>query len=209
MRRMVLVLAGLAVAVPVTAQLPKGDFPDGFVVRTDDPAASASEVVFTTMRPGWHITTGPAAILYDGALRAESAYRVDVETFLFDPGDRREAYGVFTGGSDLTGDGQVYTYFVIRHTGEFMIGRRRGGRVETVVEWTAHPAIVTWAGKGEAGTAKNILSIEVADAAVRFLVNGAALRSLAQEGIDVDGTVGLRVGEGVNLHVSSLVVTKK
>jgi hypothetical protein len=202
-------VCALALAAPASAQLPKGEFPDGFRVRTDDPAQSAADIVFVTMRPGWHITTGPSAILYDPALHGTGTYRVESETFLFDPGDRLEAYGLLLGGRDLSEAGQSYTCFMIRHTGEFLIGRRRGERTETITEWTKHPAITTWAGTGEAGTAKNVLVVEVEPDVVRFQVNGSEVASLPRDRIDADGVVGLRVNHGVNVHVSSLVVTKR
>jgi hypothetical protein len=148
MQKLLQVMGLLAVATPLSAQAGGTGFPAGFVVRPDDPAQSMAEISFVTMRPGWHITTGPSAILYDSALQATGSYRVDAETFLFDPGDRLEAYGVLIGGRELTGAGQSYTYFVIRHTGEYLVRRRQGDRTETLVEWTAHPAIMTWEGRG-------------------------------------------------------------
>lgn len=209
MQKLLQVMGLLAVATPLSAQAGGTGFPAGFVVRPDDPAQSMAEISFVTMRPGWHITTGPSAILYDSALQATGSYRVDAETFLFDPGDRLEAYGVLIGGRELTGAGQSYTYFVIRHTGEYLVRRRQGDRMETLVEWTAHPAIMTWEGRGDGATAKNVLSIEVGESMVRFLANGKEVMSLPCTRVDTEGIVGLRVNHDVNLHVSSLVVTKR
>ena len=209
MQKLLQVMGLLAVATPLSAQAGGIGFPAGFVVRPDDPAQSMAEISFVTMRPGWHITTGPSAILYDSALQATGSYRVDAETFLFDPGDRLEAYGVLIGGRELTGAGQSYTYFVIRHTGEYLVRRRQGDRTETLVEWTAHPAIMTWEGRGDGATAKNVLSIEVGASMVRFLANGKEVMSLPCTRVDTEGIVGLRVNHDVNLHVSSLVVTKR
>jgi hypothetical protein len=209
MQKLLQVMGLLAVATPLSAQAGGTGFPAGFVVRPDDPAQSMAEISFVTMRPGWHITTGPSAILYDSALQATGSYRVDAETFLFDPGDRLEAYGVLLGGRELTGAGQSYTYFVIRHTGEYLVRRRQGDRTETLVEWTAHPAIMTWEGRGDGATAKNVLSIEVGESMVRFLANGKEVMSLPRTRVDTEGIVGLRVNHDVNLHVSSLVVTKR
>jgi hypothetical protein len=209
MRKLLLAMGLLAVAAPLSAQLGGHGFPAGFVVRPDDPAQSVAEISFVIMRPGWHITTGPSAILYDPALQATGSYRVDAEIFLFDPGDRLEAYGVLIGGRELSGAGQSYTYFVIRHTGEYLVRRRQGNRTETLVEWTAHPAIMTWAGRGDGATAKNVLAIEVEESMVRFLANGKEVASLPRTRVDTEGIVGLRVNHHVNLHVSSLVVTKR
>ena len=209
MRKLLMALSLLAVAAPLAAQAGGNGFPAGFVVRPDDPAESPAAISFVTMRPGWHITTGPSSILYDPALQGTGTYRVDAEIFLFDPGDRLEAYGVLIGGRELSGAGQSYTYFVIRHTGEYLVRRRQGDRTETLVEWTAHPAIMTWAGRGAGGTAKNVLAVEVEENAVRFFANGKEVGSLPRARVDTEGVVGLRVNHDLNLHVSSLVVTKR
>jgi len=210
MRALALGVALAAVGTAASGQgLAKGAFPDGFRVRADGPPGSAAEVVFVTMRPGWHITTGPASILYDGALKADSAFRVDAETFLFPPGEQNEGYGVLVGGTDLDGDAQRYAAFVIRRTGEFRIERRAGAAWAVLKDWTAHASILRYDDRGESGTAKNVLSIDAGGEVVRFLVNGTEVATLPRSAVGVDGVVGLRVNAGVNLHVSSLVVTKR
>ncbi len=187
--------------------LAKGVFPDGFRVQTDAPGAAA-DVVFVTMWPGWHVTTGSAAVLYDGAVRAEGTYRVDAETFLFDPADRNAGYGVFIGGADLEGDEPVYTAFLIRTSGDFMIAVRSGATTTPVVDWTPHASVLRYADRGQAGTAKNVLAVDVQSDVVRFSVNGTEVSALPRARVGAEGAVGLRVGENVNLHLSSLVVTK-
>ena len=71
---------------------------DPLTVTTLTPDAAHGTVSFVDMPPGWHITTGPSVILYDPARTATGAYRVRSESFLFDPGTRREGYGLLIGG---------------------------------------------------------------------------------------------------------------
>lgn len=195
------------IAAPLAAQeLPKGEFPDGWTVRTDRANQSASDIVFVEMTPGWHVTTGPAAIMYDGSLTAAGEYRIESESFLFDPGTRNEAYGFFFGGRDLDGAEQAYTYFLIRRTGEFLVKRRNGSETAEVVGWTAHPAILKYDARGDGVTAKNVLAVEVGAEQVRFFVNGKEVTSVSRTDLDTDGTVGLRVNHGLNVHVASLKV---
>jgi len=199
----------LMIALPTLAAAqdqPKAEFPPGFIVRTDNPGEPATDVAFVTMSPGWHLTTGPAAILYNPSNGASGEYRVETETFLFDPGSRNEAYGIFFGGKELTGAAQSYSYFMIRRSGEFLLKRRSGDEFSVVTDWTAHPAIITWDGKGEAGTAKNIMAVEVGAERVRFFVNGQEVGSVARSAVDADGVVGLRVNHSLNLHVTRLDV---
>lgn len=210
----------LTIVVAMTTQeLPKGQFPAGWTVRVDGAHAghdttattvpSAKDVTFVVMKPGWHITTGPSVILFDPTRKAAGAYAVKSETFLFDPGTRREAYGILIGGRQLDGDMQAYTYFVIRRSGEFLIRRRTGATTATVRDWTAAPAIRKYDEKrADEQSVKNVLEIKVAADTTAFLVNGVEVARVPTRDIDTDGIVGLRVNHQLNIHVSSLDVVQ-
>ncbi|AMY10542.1 hypothetical protein LuPra_03778 [Luteitalea pratensis] len=204
-----------------TQDAPKGQFPDGWTVRLDDAAGHAGhgaapaggpstrDISFVTMKPGWHITTGPSAILYQPTQKASGAYTLKSEIFLFDPGERLEAFGVLLGGRNLDGPDQSYTYFVIRRTGEFLVRRRTGATTINVKEWTAHQAIKKYedraAGKS---SVLNVLEVKVAADTTAFMVNGTEVARVATKDVDTDGIVGLRVNHQLNLHVSALDIVK-
>lgn len=201
-------LAPLFVALPLlTAPLSAQELerPPDWKVRFDRPAPD-SAVYFVSMPPGWHITTGPAGILYDPSVTAKGEYRVRSEIFLF-PGQRREGFGIFIGGENLDGVSQSYLYFLIRGDGRYLIKHRAGSETHVIVPWTAHEAIVKHEGGEE--TAKNELAIECGAERVDFFVNGEQVSSLPRSEMDVDGLVGLRVNHGLNLHVADLAVELK
>jgi len=188
---------------PLSAQ----GFPDGWMVRADRPDANLAELLFSDMPPGWHVTTGPAGILYNPGIRGGGRFAVDLEVYLFDPGTLREAFGMFVGGRDLAGDGQSYLYFLIREGGEFLIKTRNGRNTSTVVEWTSHPAIRSFADVQEGESSQlNVLRVEAGEREVRFLVNGQEVTRIPRPGLILDGVVGLRVNHRLNLHVSKLTV---
>jgi hypothetical protein len=177
--------------------------PNDWMVRFDHAGQPDSAVYFVEMPPGWHITTGPAAILYDPARIAQGDYRVESQIFLF-PVERREAFGVFIGGEDLEGPDQAYTYFLIRKDGSFLIKERSGNDTRVIHPWTEHPAILKHPGGEE--PVKNLLAIEAAGETVRFLVNGQQVASVPRSEVLTEGVVGLRVNHNLNLHVTSLEV---
>jgi hypothetical protein len=193
----------LLMAGPLGAQ----EWPEGWVSRLDDPEADAAGIAFVTMEPGWHVTTGPAAILYDPDHTASGDFSVSADIFLFDPEGRREAFGVFIGGSDLEGPDQGYTYFLIRDGGEFLVKQRHGDVTTTVRDWEHHPEIRSF-GERAVGDASvlNQLVVEVRGGECRFLVNGAEVANLPATDLSLDGVVGLRVNHAVNLHVSKLEI---
>ena len=183
--------------------------PPTWQVRLDRPdRGSVDDIRYVDMPPGWHITTGPAAIFWDPANTAAGNFRIESEVYLFDPGQRREAFGIFFGGSDLQDPEQAYTYFLIREGGEFIVKERQGSETSTLIPWTALEAIASYATRPEAAeTAKNVLVVDAEGDTIRFFVNGVEVASLPRDGIRTDGTVGLRVNHNLNLHFSTLEVT--
>jgi len=201
--RTVLLLAALTALVsPLSAQEKELTRPSDWVVRFDRPAPD-SAIYFVDMPPGWHITTGPAAILYDPAQVANGPYRLRSEIYLF-PGERLEGFGVFFGGQDLAGAGQGYTYFLLRKDGQFLVKERRGEETTTLIPWTASDAIVPHDG-GE-GTAKNVLEVQVGPTDVSFHVNGTEVGRIERSGLQTDGVFGLRINHRLNVHVTALTV---
>ncbi len=192
--------------LPLAAQDEELTSPPTWRVRLDRSTASMDDLYYVDMPPGWHVTTGPAAILYDPARVGEGTFTIDAEIFQFPTTRVREAYGIIFGGRDLEGDGQAYVYFLIRGDGRFLVKRRAGSATETLVPWTAHEVIVP-RGPGEENI-KNTLRVVAGGDTVSFFVNGTEVGSVPRAGLECDGIVGLRVNHSVNLHVTNLDVTQ-
>jgi len=198
--------ASALTALPAAAQDDEGlPFPEGWQVRFDREGASMDDLYLVTMTPGYHVTTGPAMIAWHPDSVATGDFRIESETFLFDPQGRREAFGFFIGGSDLQGPDQRYTYFLLREGGEFLVKSRAGTETPVVHDWTAHSAIVSYATRPEgSATAKNVLTPEAAGDEMRLGVNGELLWTGSRGGLATDGIFGLRVNHGLNLHVTTI-----
>lgn len=175
--------------------------PDTRLVADDD--VGHSNIHFVNMTPGWHVTTGPAAILYHPALTATGPYRAKAEFHLFPPGERNEAFGIFVGGKNLDAQDQSYLYFLIRKTGEFLIKRRDGDSTSLVQDWTAHSALVPHTDE-TTGSVANVLAIKRQSDRLTFYVNGEEVASTSPGDLPVDGVVGLRINHALNVHVSDL-----
>lgn len=192
------------VSAPVHAQ---DERPEGWLLRADRTGADLSDVYFVDMPPGYHFTTGPAVIAWQPQMTAGGQFRVEMEVYLFDPGSRREAFGFFVGGQDLEGAGQRYLYFLIREGGQFLVKTREGRNTNTLVEWTAHPAIRSFSELEEGSSSQlNVLAVEAHDSDLRFLVNGEEVTRVDRSSLQVEGTVGIRVNHALNLHVSRFEV---
>lgn len=187
--------------------------PVDWMVRLDRPSddvtigadKDAADIFFVNMTPGWHVTSGPAAIYYHPASVAEGEYAANMDVHLFDPGQRNEAFGFFIGGSNLDGEDLVYDYFLIRNSGEYLIKRRNGSETEMIQDWTSHESINRYTAESE-GSVLNELSVEVRSEDVGFRINGEEVVALSASDIMSDGVVGLRVNHALNLHVSNLEI---
>lgn len=175
---------------------------DGWHARLDRAADAGPE--FTTMPPGWHVTSGPASILYDPATTARGDYRVESKIFLFDPGERREGFGIFIGGQNLDQPTQRYTYFVVRGTGEYLVRVRDGSDTRDVKGWTGGADVPKADGSGKA-TYK--LTAQVGADSVRFMINDKTVTSVAKSAVPTDGIAGLRVNHNLHVMVSPVTVT--
>lgn len=195
-------LAGTASAQPAD-HTPTSQTPDGWEIRLDNEDADMGDVAFMAMPPGMHLMTGPALIAWHADSVASGDFRIESETFLFNPQGRREGYGFFVGGSDLDGPNRSYTYFLLRNGGEFLVKRRDGEEMSVIEGWTAHSAIVAW-DEDAGNTAKNVMALEAEGSELRLFVNGEQVWSGQRGDLRTDGIFGLRVNHAVNVHITSI-----
>ena len=186
-------------SVPDAAPLPSG-----WSARTDA-GGDPGDIKFVTMEPGYHITLGPAVILYRKEDRASGPFHTLAKFHQMKKLKHAEGYGLFTGGQSLDGQNQSYTYFLVRGDGKFTIKRRSGEKTTEIVGWKAHSAIA----KADAeGKATNLLEIDakIDPKRVSFKVNGKEVHAMPAGQVAISGVVGLRVNHNLDLHVEEFAV---
>jgi hypothetical protein len=214
-------LAALLVAAPLAAQQPAarpvanadpdknvagGITVPGWTARFDRATSRPDQVKFAKMGAGLHVTAGPSGIYYDSTQTAAGNYTARATFTQTKAATHPEAYGLFVGGADLQGPAQQYLYFVVRQDGKYTIKHRAGSEVHTLVDWTDSPAVKKVVG---AGKATNALAINTTASAVRFSINGTAVKSMPRaQALGVDGVVGLRVNHNLDVHVDGFGVKK-
>ena len=190
-----------------------GAVPFDWSVRLDRPDpnaviganADSADIFFVNMVPGWHITTGPSAIFYHPNSTAGGEYEATLDVHLFDPGERREAFGMIIGGQNLSDDNQTYDYFLIRNSGEFLIKRRIGADTQLIQDWTASDAIVRYTDPS-VSSVLNTLAVRVGETEVAFVINDEVVATHPRDIVNTEGLVGLRINHALNVHVSNLAV---
>ena len=201
MRRLLfLALGTLAVPFALLAQT-GGVTADGWDVRTDREGDISGMLSFMGMGTGVHAQTGRGAgVFWRPGDTHTGSYTISASFAQIEPSNHPNAYGLFFGGSNLSGDNQQYTYFVIREDGQHLIRKRAGTDTSNVVSWTPHDAIHTLDADGRA---VNTLTVEVGDQ-VRFLVNGIEVANQPKSAVDTDGIAGVRVNHFLNVHIDDL-----
>jgi hypothetical protein len=183
-----------------------GSLPRGWSARTDAKGKEA-DIKFVVMDPGWHVTLGPAALLWRATDKAEGGFTATALLSQTTAPKHPEGYGIFVGGQSLEADPQQkYTYFLIRGDGKYLIKKRDGANVTNLISaWTPHPAIVK---QGPTGEATNRLEVTMDNTRLVFRVNGKEVYSADPRLIDTKGIAGLRVNHNLDLHVRSFDVKK-
>jgi hypothetical protein len=177
-----------------------GLLPAGWSGRPDE-GGSLTNVKFVTMEPGYHLTLGPATILYREKDRAKGSFHTLATFHQMKKLKHSEGYGLFFGGENLVGADQRYIYFLVRDDGKYLIKRRDGANTSDISKgWTASPAVK----KGDAeGRTTNLLEIDAKQdpAKVSFKVNGTTVHTADAKSMTPKGIVGLRANHNLDLHV--------
>jgi hypothetical protein len=115
-------------------------------------------------------------------------------------GRLHEGYGILFGGSGLEGPeaGQVYSYFLVRGDGSYLVKRRQGLETPVVRDWTEQAALHR--DREETGR-PNELEVRVTDADVAFRVNGTEVARVPAAELSVRGLAGVRTPHEVSLVV--------
>ena len=221
---MLLVLAAPPAAqalapLPLAAQAKKGakpadpgkaapagsNLPAGWSTRTDE-KGKEPEVHFIVMDKGYHVSPGPATILWRTADKVEAPFHCVALVTQTKPSGSAEGYGLFVGGQALAGPEAKYTYFLIRQDGKYLIKRRDGENTLNITStWTAHPAIVR---PNAVGEATNRLEVTIGKNRLAFAVNGKEVYTADPRLIDGTGIAGLRVNHNLDLHIDEFGVQK-
>ncbi len=204
-------------SMPLTAQSNQGagadpdqpvqdavPLPPGWSARPDA-GGDAKQIRFVTMEPGYHLTLGPATILYRREDVVQGPFHTLATFHQMKKLKHAEGYGLFLGGRNLEGEGQSYTYFLVRGDGKFTIKRREGEKVSEISGWKSHPAV----NRADAGgKATNLLEIDAKldPARVSFKANGKEVHSMPAGRIQAKGLVGLRVNHNLDVHVEGFAV---
>lgn len=203
LRRFSVSALALLLAAPIAAQAPAG-----WQMRVDRSTNAADpddvpDVKFVTMGSGFHVTTGPAVVLWRPANTATGAYTIKARFRLVKPSGHNNYYGLVFGGDDLAGAGQNYLYFLVAQNGTFIVKHRGGDATHDVKARTANAAV---ARPDSTGSSVNVLEVRVAADRIDYVVNGIVVHTTPKSGMTAktEGLWGLRVNHQLEVHVDQV-----
>jgi hypothetical protein len=190
-----------------------GIFPPGWSVIPD--RGTADQISYALAGDLYRFAMGPGGTFYNKEWKNSGNYQFSARMTQKQAPTHPISYGLMIGGSELGTPSETYSYFLVRNRGEYYIANREGDRTwfspriysekapVTVVEWTAHPAIVK---QGADGRQTNTLGIQVVGDEVVFQVNGVEVRRLPRDRVHTVGMYGFRVGH--NLDVEAEIIRR-
>lgn len=200
-----LTLAAALVAAPLAAQAPAG-----WHMRLDrstnasDPD-NTPDVKFVTMGQGFHVTGGPASVMWKDDNTASGSYTIKGRFRLTKPSGHNNYYGLVFGGAKLDGAEQNYLYFLIGQNGTFIVKHRAGdATTHDVQARTPHESIKK--PEGEAGSSTNTLAVRVGADKIEYLINDVVVHTTPKAGMTArtDGIWGIRINHQLDVHVDQL-----
>ncbi|MGQ0649387.1 MAG: hypothetical protein ACT4P7_17680 [Gemmatimonadaceae bacterium] len=213
-------------AVPVVAGAQSGD-PDklvkdggvlvaGWTGRLDPQAekrgAKITDAKFWSMGPGIHVTAGPPAIYWNPSNRGLGDYVAKATFAQTKATEHAEYYGLFIGGTNLSGPMQNYLYCAIAGNGTFVVKHRIGDEVHELAGRTANAALKQ---VDATGKASNEIAWRVTKDRTSCLVNGTEVWGYASKDLigpgkleSTDGIAGIRVNHNLDVHISGFGVGK-
>jgi hypothetical protein len=196
----------LVAVVPLAAQSSDPpSLPPGWIARPDG-GADSKAIKFVIMEPGYHLTLGPATILYRTVDRVDGSFHTLATFHQMKKVEHPEGYGLFIGGQSLDGSAQRYTYFLVRGDGKFIIKQRAGEKLsEHTKGWQSSPAVKKADSKGSA-TNRLEIDAKLDPKRVSFQVNGNEVYSIPADRIDTRGIVGIRANHYLDIHVEGFAI---
>jgi hypothetical protein len=186
-------------------QVKNASMPAGWEVRNDaakggrgkGPAAPSN---VTNNNGVFHFTMGAAGTFYNNTWTKTGDYKYSARMKMTAPPTHNTSYGIMIGGKDMTGANPVYTYFMVRSSGEYFIANQDGART-VITNWTKTPAA-----KGLEITSPqaDVLGVEVKGADVAFSLNGTEVAKLPKTQLHTDGLIGFRIGHNIDVEVDQV-----
>jgi hypothetical protein len=195
----------VCLAAPLAAQAP-----EGWRMRVDrseqgeDPD-DRPDLQVVSKGKGFQVTGGPAGTFWQPAQTASGNYTARATFTLNKPSGHTNYYGLIFGGSDLEGETQAYTYFLVAQDGSYIIRKRTGAAVDDVRNRTAHDAVKR---PDASGRSTNALEVRVAGDMVSYVVNGTVVHTSPKTAVTTDGFVGVRVNHQLDVVVEDFQVSK-
>lgn len=207
MRSIPLTLVALSLALPAAAQdadrtvSSGGQLAPGWMARTDR-GQNFDNIRLVVKGTGWDITVGPGVALYRESDKATGNYTISATIEQLSSKGHGHGTGLIFGGKDIQDADQVYSYFLVRGDGSYIIKTRTGDDTAVIRGWTKNAAI----NESELANMTNDVAVRVTSSDVIFMVNGTEIDRVPAADLYTDGIVGLRLNHNLDMHIDSFKI---
>ena len=185
----------------------EGKRPAGWMVRIDSAGAATSvrdSVHLVNMAPGWHMTSGPSALLWNPKDVAHGVFVATAMLYLGPPrtGDL-PGYGMFFGGRNMGTPNASYFEFLVRNDQKYLLRKHDGKKITVVKDWSPLAGIGQHQGQHD-HIIQNVFRIVADENMVQLMVNRAVAVALPRKEMPPEGTFGMRIGPEQEMQVDAL-----
>lgn len=200
LNRALLLTALLVVLTSCGAEAASASWP----CRPDDAEDDIQPGKVTLVPGGIEIRDAANATLWHPTGSAKAPYRLSMRVQTTNLALHPHGAGLVFGGSDVDGDKQAYTYFLVRGDGHFLVKTRDGEDTTYICPWKEHDAVT----KEDSDLwASNVLTVTIDADETRFLVNGTEVYKHSSKELHTMGKYGVRLVHDLNVRFDQIEVT--
>ena len=180
-----------------------------WTVHLDDPSDPGGLQLILS-EEGFTARTGAAGVVWRPIDQVTGGDFTVSATFLpADPAGGGAPYSVFVGARNIEDPDFAYSYFVVRPSGEYRIGRTAAGQDETLVEGMVRQASGSKPTTGTVTRTPRTLAVDVLGEQVHFLLDGQVVETLPAADVKPHGTAGVRLEPNVDVDVRAWTVNRR
>ena len=200
-------IGGALTAIPALLVAQSSEPPPGWSARLDAPQrpVTGQEVApgewrYVAMPPGWHVTTTEQGVTLVPQQRSvEGRWAIEAELFLF-PNPGEAPFGIIIEPAQSgSGTASPQIRFLMRRDGHAGVLAVQPSRDSLLLPWRADTAVRAHPGRA---VIKYVLRVAHEPGSLAFAINGQEVAVLPTDGPARRMVPGLRIGPGLNLHVS-------
>lgn len=187
----------------------EGKRPAGWLIRNEPTEAGSKDTIhFSHRGKGYHVQSGPPALVWSPKNVARGTFILESITFSGPSGATLpDGFGVFLGGKNMETPAAQYTEFLVRNDSYYAVLQHNGPKVVKLIDWTRLAGINIHSGRRDESV-RNTFRVIVDDKTVQLVINRTLATTFLRSTFQPDGLFGVRIGAKQRMQLETLGLEK-